>query len=334
MRLSRASWTILILATATVILVVDVYTPPGVQVASVVIVPVVLAAWRFGLVAGVALAVGMLVLRVPWHMFTGDPSYTPAVALANLGLRGTSFVLVAVLTARARTLHDSLNQANAKLGQVRAVSNDAVWIEDVASGVVEVNARWAPWLGDDAIARGVVPADDLLNVVHPDDRPQVESTWRTARDGTVDRLEMEFRLRTTDGGWSWVLARGAAIDWDAAGRARRLAGVLTDISARKAAEASVVLALAENEHLVTELRDALDHVKTLSGLIPICSSCKKIRDDHGFWQRIEAYIAEHTDATFTHGLCPDCIRRLYPDYADGVLGRAEPESQAAHHTAA
>jgi len=65
-----------------------------------------------------------------------------------------------------------------------------------------------------------------------------------------------------------------------------------------------------------ELKKTLDHVKTLKGLIPICSGCKKIRDDSGYWQQIEAYISEHSDADFSHGICPDCIKRLYPDLYD------------------
>jgi hypothetical protein len=54
-------------------------------------------------------------------------------------------------------------------------------------------------------------------------------------------------------------------------------------------------------------------VKTLSGLLPICSSCKKIRDDKGYWNRLETYIETRTEADFTHGICPDCARKLYPE---------------------
>jgi PleD family two-component response regulator len=65
--------------------------------------------------------------------------------------------------------------------------------------------------------------------------------------------------------------------------------------------------------LVSELQDALAKVKLLSGFIPICASCKKIRDDEGFWTQIEQYIAEHSEAHFSHGICPDCARKLYPE---------------------
>ncbi|MHB0997359.1 MAG: cache domain-containing protein [Elusimicrobiales bacterium] len=59
-----------------------------------------------------------------------------------------------------------------------------------------------------------------------------------------------------------------------------------------------------------------EEVRTLSGIVPICAGCKKIRDDKGYWERVEVYVAQHTHAEFSHGLCPDCMKRLYPQYAE------------------
>ncbi len=67
----------------------------------------------------------------------------------------------------------------------------------------------------------------------------------------------------------------------------------------------------QREKLIAQLEQALADVKRLSGLVPICAGCKKIRDDQGFWQQVEAYISDRTDAEFTHGMCPECIERLY-----------------------
>ena len=58
---------------------------------------------------------------------------------------------------------------------------------------------------------------------------------------------------------------------------------------------------------------AQEEVKTLSGFLPICAQCKKIRDDEGLWNRIEGYIQERSDAKFSHGICPDCAREMYPE---------------------
>ncbi len=69
----------------------------------------------------------------------------------------------------------------------------------------------------------------------------------------------------------------------------------------------------EKEKLLHELEEALKNIKILRGLLPICSSCKKIRDDRGYWLQLEEYIQSHSDAEFTHSICPDCKKKLYPD---------------------
>lgn len=69
----------------------------------------------------------------------------------------------------------------------------------------------------------------------------------------------------------------------------------------------------EHEQLIGKLQEALQKIKTLSGLLPICASCKKVRDDHGYWRQIEVYIRDHSEAEFSHGICPDCAQKLYPD---------------------
>lgn len=71
----------------------------------------------------------------------------------------------------------------------------------------------------------------------------------------------------------------------------------------------------QREKLIAELQEALSKVKTMSGLLPICANCKRIRDDQGYWSQVEAYISQHSDAAFSHGICPDCLRKLYPDIA-------------------
>jgi len=73
--------------------------------------------------------------------------------------------------------------------------------------------------------------------------------------------------------------------------------------------------LAEKK-LRQKYEEALGQIKTLSGLLPICTACKKIRDEHGHWKRLELYISEHSQAEFTHGLCPECAHRLYPGYTE------------------
>lgn len=78
--------------------------------------------------------------------------------------------------------------------------------------------------------------------------------------------------------------------------------------------------LQEKEDLVLQLQDALDNVKTLKGIVPICAKCKKVRDEHGNWVRVEEYISERTDADFSHSLCPECLEEYYEDLKKIVPG--------------
>ena len=75
----------------------------------------------------------------------------------------------------------------------------------------------------------------------------------------------------------------------------------------------------KQRELVGELQNALSRVKLLSGFLPICASCKKIRDDKGYWSQIESYIRDHSEAEFSHGICPECAKKLYPEYADNMF---------------
>ncbi len=70
----------------------------------------------------------------------------------------------------------------------------------------------------------------------------------------------------------------------------------------------------EWKKLIHELQEALVKIKKLSGLLPICASCKKIRNDKGYWSQIESHLLEHSETKFTHSFCPDCMKKLYPDF--------------------
>ncbi len=86
-----------------------------------------------------------------------------------------------------------------------------------------------------------------------------------------------------------------------------LVGVGLDISDRIKTE-------KEKENLIDKLQETLSQVKQLSGFLPICASCKNIRDDKGYWNQIESYIKEHSEAEFSHSICPDCAKKLYPGW--------------------
>lgn len=120
-------------------------------------------------------------------------------------------------------------------------------------------------------------------------------------------LDIEESYHNADGSEGVVLTSKVPLK-DSDGRVFGILGICTDITERKNME-------LKNERLIKELQEASSEVSTLSGLLPICSNCKGIRDDKGYWNQIEKYIKEHSAADFTHGICPDCIKKIYPDYA-------------------
>ncbi|MCM2358830.1 MAG: PAS domain S-box protein [Geobacteraceae bacterium] len=127
--------------------------------------------------------------------------------------------------------------------------------------------------------------------------------WDTITAGGEWRGELCNRKKNGD--LYWESASISPIT-DAEGKISRFIAVKEDVTARKQLE-------EERERLILELQDALARVKTLSGMLPICAGCKKIRDDKGYWNQLEAYISDHSEALFSHGLCPDCLKKAYED---------------------
>ncbi len=82
--------------------------------------------------------------------------------------------------------------------------------------------------------------------------------------------------------------------------------VMVDITRRKKAE-------EEREKLINELQQALKEIKTLRGILPLCSFCKKIRDDKGYWEQVDVYIHKYSEADISHSICPDCMKKHYPE---------------------
>lgn len=85
-----------------------------------------------------------------------------------------------------------------------------------------------------------------------------------------------------------------------------------ELRARVSTHLELKLARDEQESLIQQLRQALEEVKNLSGLLPICSYCKKIRNDDGYWQKVEQYLSAHSKAQFSHSICPDCLEKYFP----------------------
>ncbi len=195
-------------------------------------------------------------------------------------------------------------KAEERLTLAMEAIQDGVWDFNLETGEVYFSSGYYTMLGYDP---GEMPAcrKTWISLLHPDDRvktvQEVDAYIRQNKNWGV-----EFRLRTKSGDYRWIIGRGNVVVRNEKGEPVRRVGTHTDITARKEAE-------LEREILISDLKKAMEEVKTLSGMLPICSSCKNIRDDSGYWNRIEEYIEERSQASFSHGICPACMESLYGD---------------------
>ena len=123
-------------------------------------------------------------------------------------------------------------------------------------------------------------------------------------NGFVENFEVQMKKR--DGSVLWALVN-AGPSRDKEGNVVGVEGIARDITQRKQVE-------EEREKLIKELQGALKEIKTLRGILPLCSFCKKIRDDKGYWEQVDVYINKHLQADISHGICPECAEKHYPDF--------------------
>jgi PAS domain S-box-containing protein len=187
--------------------------------------------------------------------------------------------------------------------------------------VADYTYDWETWIGPDGKYIYISPSceritgykkdqflDDpsfFYSIVHPDDREAIQNDFRTHLSSTKDTCCSEFRIISSDGETRWMEHFCCPVFSTEGDYIGRRAGN-RDVTERKKLS-------TELKEKVSELEAALDNIKTLKGLIPICASCKKIRDDKGYWNMLEAYIQSHSEATFSHSMCPECMEQFYGD---------------------
>lgn len=193
-----------------------------------------------------------------------------------------------------------------RLKMVLEGSQQGFWDWNIVTGEVQRNDRWAQMLGYSTIKEFDDNTDTWTNSIHPDDR---DAAWASINDhleGRTNTHKLEYRMLTKDGGYKWILDHARIVQRDDEGKPLRMSGTHIDISEQKQLE-------KEREKLVISLQAALEEIKTLKGIIPICSYCHSIRDDKGAWDKLEIYLSRHSEAEFSHGICPNCLDQARTD---------------------
>lgn len=171
------------------------------------------------------------------------------------------------------------------------ISVDLLCFLDFGGHFRRLNPAWERTLG---FTRDELMSRPFIEFVHPDDRDRTLEQNRRVRSGE-QALAFENRYLCKDGSHRWLR-------WNAASDStvRTIYSVARDVTESKLAE-------EQREQLVRELQTALAEVQTLRAILPMCSYCKRIRDDENYWQSVEGYIARHTRTRFSHGVCPGCM---------------------------
>jgi len=189
------------------------------------------------------------------------------------------------------------------LASIVEFTDDAVYGKTLNGVVVSWNAaaeRIYGYSAEEMMGQSV-------SALFPADRSH-EMTSILARVSRGEPIARHDTVRVRKGGSPVDVSVTVSPIRDRDGQVIGASSIARDITVRKRDE-------EERLRLIQELTETLAHIKVLKGLLPICASCKKIRDDRGYWQLVETYIQQRSEAEFTHGICPDCMKRLYPDYA-------------------
>ena len=194
-------------------------------------------------------------------------------------------------------------------------------LEDIEEGYFEVDLAGNFAFVNDSLSKIIgLPKEKMLRMNNREymDKDTAQriyvifsEVYRTGLPGKVFELEIK-----RENGKRAIEECSVSLIRNAQGEGIGFRGIVRDVTERKRLE-------EEREKFIAELQEALAKVKTLSGFLPICASCKKIRDDKGYWRQIEAYIRDHSEAEFSHGICPDCREKLYGNFMADEGGKEE-----------
>jgi PAS domain S-box-containing protein len=205
-------------------------------------------------------------------------------------LSGLGYVVAAIAPSDAEAIAMAVEAGD----RFFEVSIDMLCFLDFNGYFRRLNPAWERTLG---FTREELMSRPFIEFVHPDDRERTLKQNAVVRGGGK-ALGFENRYRCSDGSYKW-LRWNAAPDSDD----KVIYSVARDITEAQPAEAA-------REKLVGELRAALEEVHNLQEILPICSYCRKVRDDRNYWLTVESYLLKHTDSRFSHSICPSCMNNM------------------------
>ena len=207
--------------------------------------------------------------------------------------------------ARQQQLEEALRASETRFRALIEHSADAISLLDARATILYASPSSQGVLGyapDELVGR------NAFDLVHPDDVPRIRGRFAELTSRPGGTVRDQFRALAKGGAALWVEGSGTNLLNEPAVGA--VVCNYRDVTERRQAEEECHRLNRELEARVAELRQALAQVKQLEGLLPICGWCKRVRADGDYWEKVEDYLAAHTDLRFTHGICPDCMGRV------------------------
>ncbi|MCG3206888.1 MAG: hypothetical protein FOGNACKC_00487 [Anaerolineae bacterium] len=242
------------------------------------------------------------------HLF---PAELTSVIYLDANNTPKTSMIIRDISERKR-MEEALRQSEGKFRSIVEHSVDAIVLSDETGRVIEWNQAAEQLTGQKRtgvlgqmiwdVQFAVLPAARQTPAMYEKVKSDSLAYFQTGQHPLLNEL-VEVEIQGLAGSPLVIQPLGFSIKTE---RGFLLGSIIRDVTQSKLAE-------AEMERLIAELQQTLAQVKQLSGMLPICANCKNIRDDRGYWQQVEVYIRDHSEANFSHGICPDCMKKLYPD---------------------
>ncbi len=237
-------------------------------------------------------------VRWEWYSSKNQKTYdlvdTP---LKNLDGSISKLEIFRDITDRKRA-EEALRESEEKYSNLFHFSNDGIFVHDLEGNILDVNQKALDQLG---YTKSEMHSFKIPDFHPPEALEKSQRAFETIiREGFVS-FETDFTKKTGE-----VFPTEVSSSLFEIGDKKVIQGIIRDITERKQAEEDRV-------QIIYELQEALKEIKTLRGILPLCSFCKSIRDDKGYWEQVDVYIHKYSEADISHSICPDCMKKHYPE---------------------